>query len=57
MDRVLKDIYIIAKIERQKNSQMTENDLFKMPRIQLLNAIYTDLTIEEEQWKDCKYWR
>ncbi len=57
MDRVLKDIYYIAEIEKQKNPRIAENDLFKMPRVQLLNNIYTNLTIEEEKWKDCKYWR
>lgn len=57
MDRVLRDIYYIAEVEKQKNQRITENDLFRMPRVQLLNNIYTDLTIEEEQWKDCKYWR
>ena len=57
MDRVLQDIYYIAEIEKQKNPKMTEDDLFKIPRVQLLNAIYADLTLEEEQWKNCKYWR
>ena len=57
MDRILQDIYYIAEVEKQKNPKITEDDLFKMPRVQLLNNIYTDLTIEEEQWKDCKYWR
>ena len=57
MDRILQDIYYIAEVEKQKNLRITENDLFRMPRVQLLNNIYTDLTIEEEQWKDCKYWR
>ena len=57
MDRILQDIYYIAEVEKQKNQRITENDLFRMPRVQLLNNIYTDLTIEEEQWKDCKYWR
>ena len=57
MDRILQDIYYIAEVEKQKNPRITENDLFRMPRVQLLNNIYADLTIEEEQWKDCKYWR
>lgn len=57
MNRILKDIYCIAEIEKQKNPKITENDLFKMPRVQLLNNLYNNLTIEEEKWKYCKYWR
>ena len=57
IDRVLRDIYYIAEKKKKKNPRITENDLFRMLRVQLLNNIYTNLTIEEEQWKDCKYWR
>lgn len=57
MDRILKDIHCIAETEKQKNPKITENDLFKMPRVQLLNNLYNNLTIEEEKWKYCKYWR
>lgn len=57
MDRILADVYYISEIEKQKNPNMTEDDLFKIPRVQLLNAIYAKLNIEEEKWKSCKYWR
>ena len=39
MDRVLRDIYYIAEVEKQKNPKITEDDLFIMPRVQLLNNI------------------
>lgn len=57
MDRVLADTYYIADLERQKNPNVTEQEIFNLPRLKILNAIYTKLYLEEKEWGDCKWWK
>jgi len=57
MDRILADTYHIADLEKQKNPNITEREIFNLPRLKILNAIYTKLYLEEEEWGNCKWWK